>query len=174
MYRAFSNLGLCENFSLWYFTACLGFLGNPRTCALTGLVWGAKRTKQFVPRRPGGAGGDNGGACDHFQFLYAYCLRDAVDSLQFSHVSHVHLQLLSVMSVMSACIRPFQFSQFSPFPKNMPCLGSEADQTVCSKEAWGGGRGQWGAGDHFQSCTPPAFGSGPQLACSCFQSCQLC
>ena len=66
-----------------------------------------------------GGGGDNGGACDHFQFLFAYCLRDAVDSLQFSHVSHVHLQLLSVMSVMSACIRPFQFSQFSPFPKNI-------------------------------------------------------
>ena len=35
MHRAFSNLGLCENFSLKYFTACLGFLGNPRTCALT-------------------------------------------------------------------------------------------------------------------------------------------
>ena len=74
-------------------------------------------------------------------------------------------------------------------PGYKPSLGSEADQTVCSKKAWGGRRGQWGAGDHIQFCTLSAFWQRPtactQLlsvmsvllgmsACSCFQSCQTC
>ena len=78
----------------------------------TSLVWVAKRTKQFVPRRPGGWEGTMG-SWRPLSVLYALCLLAAAHSLHavaFSHVSfvrHVSLQLLSVMSdmsVMSACI----------------------------------------------------------------------
>ena len=86
----------------------------------TSLVWVAKRTKQFVPRRPGGVGGDNGVLATTFSSVRPLPLA-AVHGLlavAFSHVScvrHVSLQLFSVMSdmsVMSACASCFPVFSF--------------------------------------------------------------
>ena len=86
----------------------------------TSLVWVAKRTKQFVPRRPGGVGGDNGVLATTLSSVRPLPLA-AVHGLlavAFSHVScvrHVSLQLFSVMSdmsVMSACASCFPVFSF--------------------------------------------------------------
>ena len=78
----------------------------------TSLVWAAKRTKQFVPGRPGGWVGTMGEPATTFSCMpSAFGPRcTSTHAVAFSHVSHVsHECLRSAFSVFSFHLSPKDF-----------------------------------------------------------------